>query len=154
MNDDRRRGTSQSGRPTVSSSLHALHGCVPVRLQCLFRVSLFNDRDEHHVFSLVLAEVPMAVNGGRTSDQHHLVTLRRPDLLPPGTSANVLNEFQGNLNECGQNLLVLRVHAVDGAAHCIPLQHEGQETSWLVNPHIDLRTWNIVYDSVDDCEDA
>lgn len=152
VNEDS-RGGRRTGRPTVSSSLHALHGRVPVRLQCLFRVSLFNDRGENHVFSLVLAEVPMAVNGGRTSDQHHLVTLRRPDLLLTGTSRNAVNAFRGNLNERGQNLLVLGAHAVDGAAHCVPLQHEGVETSWLVNPHIDLRTWNIVYDSVD-YEDA
>ena len=42
---------------------------------------------------------------------------------------------------------------IRGAAYCIPFQH-GQETSWLVNPYIDLRTWSIVYDSVNDCKDA
>lgn len=140
---EKRRSKGRSSIPSTSGSMKALGGRLPVRLRCLFRVNVSDFRGVGRAVDLVLCELPMAEKGGGVDPHTGLVTLRRPDTMPASTSRK--DDFRGYINEDGANLRILGAWVIDGAAHCIPLQHEGPEVSWFVNPHIDLATWNAVY---------
>lgn len=128
--------------PRSRATLGALQGRLPVRLRCLFRVHLSDRSGKPRVFDLVLCEIPQPVDGGRPSESTGLVTVKRPGMPTANASRN---QYQGYVNEEGANLLVFSAAVLDGPAHCVPLQHEGEELSWFVNPYIDLYTWNFVY---------
>lgn len=140
---DSRRSRAARSAPSTGSSMNALFGRLPVRIRCIFRVQMVNNRGNANTYDLVLCEVPMAVRSGEPDSRTGLVSLCRPDMMGPSVSGS--NEFRGYVNEYGANLKVFGAVVIDGAAHCIPLQDSGAEWSWLVNPHIDLATWNLVY---------
>jgi hypothetical protein len=49
-----------------------------------------------------------------------------------------------------KRLLVIHADSVDGAAHVVPLvPDERKNTRFIVNAHIDLETWNRVYEFID-----
>lgn len=116
----------------------ALQGRIPCKLRCLFKVALPNADgrivDEH----LALVEVVYPLQNGNVDNNTGLVTVVRPDPENPHHRG-----FMGQLEE-GVTYRVFPACDIVGPAHLIPLQAENT-TSWLINPHIDIQTWNTVY---------
>jgi len=49
-----------------------------------------------------------------------------------------------------KRMAVIHAGSIDGAVHVVPLMpDEGKNTRWIVNTHIDLETWNNVYEFID-----
>jgi hypothetical protein len=97
----------------------ALRGRLPAKLQALIKI-----RDlTHHgtVRRLAIVQMLSAVDSGRPSDAHGLVTVQ--------------------LKEDIREFTIVDIGTILGIAHLIPVT----EQRWLVNSHIDLRTFNDIY---------
>ena len=97
----------------------ALRGCLPVKIVGLFIIKDYRCKDR--VRHLAGIQFVSAVNSGRISDVHSLVTVQMKEDAP-----------QFNIVDIGTIL---------GLAHLIL---EG-DRRWIVNSRIDLRTFNEVY---------
>jgi len=97
----------------------ALRGRLPANLVALFKIRDY--RCEDRVRRLAGIQFVRAVNSGRISDVHSLVTVQ--------------------IKEDAQEFTVLDIGTILGLAPLIP---EG-DPRWIVNSCIDLRTFNEVY---------
>jgi len=97
----------------------ALRGPLPAKLIALLKISDY--RYDERVRRLAGVQFVSAVNSGRISDVHSLVTVQ--------------------MNEDAREFTVVDIGTILGLAHLIP---EG-DWHWIVNSRIDLRTFNEVY---------
>jgi len=97
----------------------ALRGRLPAKLVALFKIS--DSRCEDRVPCLTGLQCVSAVNSGRISDVHSLVTVQT--------------------KEDAREFTVVDIGTILGLAHLIP---EG-DRHWIVNSRINLRTFNQVY---------
>jgi len=97
----------------------ALRGRLPAKLVALFKIRDY--RCEDRVRRLTGVQFVSAVNSGRISDVHSLVTVQ--------------------MKEDAREFTVVDIGTILGLAHLIP---EG-DRRWIVNSRIDLRTFNEVY---------
>jgi hypothetical protein len=111
-------------KPQGSSLYGALHGELPARLRALFTIEVFS-----RVHQLAFVEATMPINGGRPDEDSGLVRVER--------------------SKRRNGYLVVGVENISCAAQLIPdaplLSAEDQVT-WVVNSHVDLETWNKVYE--------
>ena len=97
----------------------ALRGRLPARLVALFKIRDYRYPDP--VRRLASVQFVSAVNSGRLSDTHGLVTVQ--------------------MKEDAREFTVVDIGTILGLAHLIP---EG-DRRWIINSRIDLRTFNEVY---------
>jgi len=97
----------------------ALQGRLPAKLVALFKIRDY--RCEDRVRRLAGVQFVSAGNSGQISDVHTLVTVQ--------------------MKEDAREFTVVDIGTILGLAHLIP---EG-DRRWIVNSHIDLRTFNEVY---------
>jgi len=97
----------------------ALRGRLPAKLVSLFKIRDY--RCEDQVRRLAGIQFVRAVNSGRISDVHSLVTVQ--------------------MKEDAREFTVVDIGTILGLAHFIP---EG-DWRWIVNSRIDLRTFNEGY---------
>src|SRR5437588_1873116 len=97
----------------------ALNGRLPVKLVALFQIRDYTYGNT--VRQLASVQMLMAVNSGRLSDIHNLVTVQ--------------------LREDARAFTVVDIGTSLGLAHLI-LEADRR---WLVNSSIDLRTFNEIY---------
>jgi hypothetical protein len=97
----------------------ALRGRLPAKLVALFKIRDY--RCEDRVRRLAGVQFVSAVNSGRISDVHSLVSVQ--------------------MKEDAREFTVVDIGTILGLAHLIP---EG-DRRWIVNSRIDLRTFNEVY---------
>ena len=97
----------------------ALRGHLPAKLIALFKIRDYRCEDRVHCLTGI--HFVSAVNSGRISDVHSLVTVQ--------------------MKEDAREFTVVDIGTILGLAHLIP---EG-DRCWIVNSHIDLRTFNEVY---------
>jgi len=95
-----------------------LRGCLLAKLVALFKIK---DCSQDTVRRLAGVRMLSPVNSGRPSDLHSLVTVQ--------------------LREDALEFTLVDIGTILGLDHLIP---EG-DRSWLVNSHIDLRTFNEIY---------
>jgi hypothetical protein len=116
-----------------SKKWRALHGRLPVRLRCLFKVQLTPGKDSH----LALVEITQPVKDGKADPHSMLPRVAKPT----GRGDSVMNRDAVALK-------VIDAGQIDGPAHCVPVIVEpgGSSTQWIVNTHIDHQTWNFVYE--------
>jgi hypothetical protein len=109
----------------------ALNGHLPFQLQQLFKIKLQKDNGALVEYWLALALTTIPGNSGNLDPVSKSVQVRKP----PHAIA----------------LQVFRVGNIVGCAHVIPeiatgsKPGDGQNDRWIVNCHIDLATWNNVY---------
>ena len=97
----------------------ALRGRLPGKLLALFKIRDYTH--ENMVRRLACVQMLNAVNSGRLSDVHGLATVQ--------------------LREDTQEFTIVDIGTILGLAHLIP----ETDRRWLVNSHIDLRTFNEIY---------
>jgi hypothetical protein len=91
-----------------------------------FKISLLTD-DDHQLpdLQLGLVEKTQAVNGGKAERASAMVRVARATQ--------------------GDRYQIVYISHIDGAAHLIPFDPKADtNTSWLVNSHLDIETWNEV----------
>jgi len=109
----------------------ALNGCLPWQLQRLFKIKLQNKDGAFVEYWLALALTTIPENSGNLDPVSRFVHVRK---VPAATV------FQ-----------VCRVGNIIGRTHIIPEIATSSKTGdernkrWIVNGHIDLATWNDVY---------
>ena len=109
----------------------ALNGHLPGQLQQLFKIKLLNEDGAFVEYWLALALTTIAENSGNLDPVSRFVQVRK-------TPAAVA-------------LHVFSLGTIVGCAHIIPeiaassKTGDGQNERWIVNSHIDLATWNDVY---------
>jgi hypothetical protein len=110
-------------RPQRALAYNALRGRLPVRLLVAFKISLPTvDRNQ---LQLGLVEKTQAVHGGKADRASAMVRVTRATQ--------------------GERYQIVHISHIDGAAHLIPFDPKADtNTSWLVNSHIDIETWNEV----------
>ena len=97
----------------------ALRGRLPGKLIAL--IKLRDYRDTGRVHRLACIQMLNALNSGRPSEFHDLITVQqRPD---------------------ARKFTIFEIGTILGLAHLIPESHQ----RWLVNSHINLRTFNEIY---------
>jgi len=109
----------------------ALNGRLPWQLQQLFKIKLLNEDGAFVEYWLALALTTIAVNSGNLDPISKFVQVRK---APAAVALQVFSV--GNIIRC---------------MHVIPEIATGSKTRdrrnkrWIVNTHIDLATWNDVY---------
>ena len=106
----------------------ALNGRLPWQLQLLFKIKLKCDNGDMAEHSLALALTTLPENSGNMNPISKFVHVR----LAPAAVA----------------LQVFSVGNIVGCAHVIPEiadTERSRNERWVVNSHIDLATWNTVY---------
>jgi len=109
----------------------ALNGHLPWQLQRLFKIRLLNKDGALVEYWLALALTTRPENSGNLDPVSKFVQVRKA----PAAVA----------------LQVFSVGSIVGCAHVIPeiatssKTGDGQNERWIVNSHIDLATWNDVY---------
>jgi len=108
-----------------------LNGCLPWQLQRLFKIKLLNKDGAFVEYWLALALTTIPENSGNLDPVSEFIQVRK-------TPAAVA-------------LQVFSVGNIVGYAHVIPeiatssKTGDGRNERWIVNSHIDLATWNDVY---------
>ena len=97
----------------------ALRGRLPAKLMALYKIRDYIS--EGGVRRLASIQMLSAVNAGRPSDLHGLVTVQQ--------------------REEAREFTIVDIGTILGLAHLIPEADRG----WLVNSRIDLRTFNEIY---------
>jgi hypothetical protein len=124
---------STTGRRRSALSLQvlpykALRGRLPA--QAFFFFSLSIDTEAEPI-PLALVRITEPVNSGTAENAPALPRVAIP------TSVN-------------KQLAVIHAGTVDGATHLVPLiPNERENMCFIVNTHIDLETWNRVYEFID-----
>jgi hypothetical protein len=111
-------------KPRGNASYGALHGELPVRLHVLFDITVGKT-----VYEVAFVENTVPINGGRVDQDSGMFRVER---------SRRQSGFQ-----------VVDIAGMTGAAHMIPdepLLSPEVQCSWVVNSHIDLETWNKVYE--------
>jgi len=109
----------------------ALNGCLPWQLQRLFKIKLLNKDGAFVKYWLALALTTISEHSGNLDPVSKCVQVRK---APPAIALQVFN--MGNIVGC---------------AHVIPeiatssKTADGRNERWIVNSHIDMATWNDVY---------
>jgi len=117
--NNRSRNDSVWVRAGTEDMYGALRGHLPAKLVALFKIRDY--RCEDRVCHLAGFQFVSAVNSGRISDVHTLVTVQ--------------------MTEDAREFTVVDIGTILGLAHLIP---EG-DRRWIVNSRIYLRTFNKVY---------
>lgn len=119
----------------------ALRGRLPVRLRCLFKLLPPGERKPLY---LAFVEMTTPVDSGHAEDCTGLVRV-----LKPSKKAGETTRTTG--------YRIIDVVTIEGAAHLIPDfddATESHEKGYVVNSHIDLNNWNMVYDWTDEAGEA
>jgi len=109
----------------------ALNGCLPWQLQRLFKIKFQNEDGAFVEYWLALALTTIPENSGNLDPVSKFVQVRKA----PAAVA----------------LQVFSVGIIVVCAHVIPEKATGSKTEdgrnerWIVNSHIDLATWNDLY---------
>jgi len=106
-------------RAAIEDMYGALQGCLPAKHVALIKIRDY--RCEDRVFRLPSIQLVSAVNSGRISDVHSLVTIQMKD--------------------DAREFTVVNIGTILSLAHLCP---EGDQR-WIVNSRIDLRRFNEVY---------
>ena len=112
----------------------ALKGRLPARLRGLFKLSVARQPGPAQPFepmSLALIELVRPYQNGRIDDVSGMVKAMK-------------------IVEKRARFRVISIGAIEGAAHLIPEMPAHEPTSWWVNSHIDLETWNAVWPEPED----
>lgn len=106
----------------------ALRGRLPA--QAFFFFSLSIDTEAEPI-PLALVRITEPVNSGTAENAPAMPRVAIPTSID-------------------KQLVVIHAGSVDGAAHLVPLKPDEREnTRFIVNTHIDLETWNKVYEFID-----
>jgi hypothetical protein len=106
----------------------ALQGRLPWKILRLFKVKHRNDEGHEIENWLAFAQTTIPENGGHMDTVSSFINVRLP---PPSAGFRVVSA--GNIVGC---------------AHVIPQRaftDQEKNDRWIVNSHIDLMTWNVVY---------
>ena len=121
----RQQAQATPGRPLP---YFALHGRLPFQLQRIFKLCV-DHNGASTIMHLAFVMVTRPINGGRAS--------------------NVTGMVRVELPKSGSIYRVIDAGAIAGAAHLIPETPNAARVipnkTWVVNSHIDLKTWNDVY---------
>jgi hypothetical protein len=109
----------------------ALNGCLPWQLQPLFKTKLQNENGAvvEYLLALALSRVPE--NSGNLDPVSKFVQVRK---APAAVALQVFSV--GNIIGCRHIIPELATSIKTG---------DGWNERWIVNSHIDLATWNDVY---------
>ena len=110
---------------------NALHRCLPWQLQRLFTINLLNKDRLFVEYWLALALITIAEYSGNLDRVSKFVQVRT---APAAIALQVFSVT--NIVGCGH---VIPVIATSSEAA------DGRNKRWIVNNHIDLATWNYVY---------
>jgi len=111
--------------------LYALNGRLPWKLQRLFKIKLLNEDGAFVEYWLVLALTTIPDNSGNLDSISKFVHVRTALAAVPLQVFSV-----GNIIGCAQVIPEIPAGSQTG---------DGRIERWIVNSHIDLATWNNVY---------
>jgi hypothetical protein len=109
----------------------ALNGRLPWQLQRLFKIKLQNEDGPFVEYWLALALTTIPENSGNLDPVSKLVQVRK---APAAVALQVFGV--GNIVHCAQVISEIATSINTRA---------GRNERWIVNSHIDLATWNDVY---------
>jgi hypothetical protein len=109
----------------------ALNGRLPWQLQRIFKIKLLNDDGAFIEYWLALALTTIPENSGNLDPVMKFVQVRK---APAAIALQVFSV--GNIVGC--------VHIIPEIATSSK-RGDGWNEQWIVNSHIDLVTWNNVY---------
>jgi hypothetical protein len=93
-------------------------------------LSIANQDKPREVVRLALARITEPLNGGTADNAPAMPRVATPAAL-------------------AKRYAVIHADSIEGAAHLVPLlPDEEKNKRWIVNTHIDLETWNNVYEFV------
>jgi hypothetical protein len=108
----------------------ALRGRLPAQVCFFFSLSIANQGKPREVVRLALARITEPLNGGTAENAPAMPRVATPAAL-------------------AKRYAVIHAGSIEGAAHLVPLlPDEEKNKRWIVNTHIDLETWNNVYEFV------
>jgi len=109
----------------------ALKGCLPWQVQRLFKIKLLNEDGAFVDYWLALALTTIRANSGNLDRISKLVQVRT---APAAFALQVFS--MGNIVGCVQGIPEIATTSKTA---------DGRKERWIVNSHIDLATWNDVY---------
>jgi len=109
----------------------ALNGRLPWQLQQLFKIKLLNEDGAFVEYWLALALTTIPENSGNLDPISKFVQVRK---APAAVALQVFSV--GNIVGCTQVIPGIATSSKTG---------DGRNEQWIVNSHIDLATWNDVY---------
>jgi len=110
----------------------ALNGCLLWQLQQLFNIKLLNKDGAFVEYWLALPLTTIPENSGNLDPVLQFVQVRKP---PAAVALQVSSV--GHIVGCAQVIPEIATSSKSG---------DGRNERWIVNSHIDLATWNDVYD--------
>jgi len=108
-----------------------LNGPLPWHLQRLFKIKLQNENGAFVEYWFALAYTTMPENSGKLDSVSKFVQVRNS---PAAVALQVFSV--GNIVGCGHVIPERATRSKTG---------DGRNKRWIVNSHIDLATWNDVY---------
>ena len=109
----------------------ALNGRLPWQLQRLFKIKLQNEDGAFVEYWLALALTTIPENSGNLDQVSKFVQVRK---APAAVAWQVFSV--GNIVGCAHVIPEIATSSKTG---------DGRNERWIVNSHIDLATWNDVY---------
>jgi len=109
----------------------ALNGRLPWQLQRLFKIKLLNDDGAFVEYWLALALTPIPETSGNLDPVSKFVQLRK---APAAVALQVFSVE--NIVDCGHIIAEIDTSSKKG---------DRRNERWIFNSHIDLATWNDVY---------
>jgi len=109
----------------------ALNGRLPWQLQRLFKITLQNENGAFVEYWLAMALTTIPENSGNLDPVSKFVQVRKS---PAAVALQVFS--MGNIVGCTHVIPELSTSTKTG---------DGRNERWIVNSHIDLATWNDVY---------
>jgi len=109
----------------------ALNGCLPWQLQPLFKIKLLHEDGAFVEFWLALALTTIPGNFGNLDPVSKFVQVRK---APAAVALQVFSV--GIILSCAHGIPEIATSSKTG---------DGWTEQWIVNSHIDLATWNDVY---------
>jgi len=109
----------------------ALNGRLPLQLQRLFKIKLLNQDGAFVEYWLALALTTIPENSGNLDPVSKFVQVRQ---APAAVALQVFSV--GNIVGCAHVIGEIATSSKSG---------DGRNERWIVNSHIDLATWNDVY---------
>jgi hypothetical protein len=108
-----------------------LNGCLPWQLQRLFKIKLLNEDGAFVEYWLALALTTIPGNSGNLDPVSKFVQVRK---APAAIALQVFSV--GNIVGCVHVIPEIATSSTSG---------DRRNKGWIVNSHIDLATWNDVY---------
>ena len=109
-------------------SYKALRGRLPAQACFFFSLSIATQDKAREVLPLALVRVTEPVSSGTAENAPAMPRVATPTAI-------------------AKRYAVIHAGSIEGAAHLIPLSpNEEKNERWIVNVHIDLETWNKVYE--------